>query len=248
MLETRPLATRWQSDYAGAMQLGLGFTNDDNYTFGQYTGLQDDGATLIGNLRWQDFRSGEEYWQVSMSDLGLDTREGHLTWGRTDRLRVQLGFDSQQQVRNDSGRTPFSGEDKQTLPGNWVSGQNTTDFANLNASLRGFDRELDRDKLSMAFDARLNDNWRLDSNLSYEEKEGNGDVGTGIYINGAAADAVLLRSPIDYSTTEFDLGLAYDEGQLHLNGQLAYSIFDNDDDRPHLAKPLQLLRLESALP
>ena len=70
----------------------------------------------------------------------------------------------------------------------------------------------------------------MSSNLSYEEKEGHGDIGAGIYIDGSSADAVLLRSPVDYSTTEFDLGLAYDAERLHLNGQLAYSDFDNDDD------------------
>ena len=229
-LESRPLKTRWQTDYAGVAELGVGYTNDDNYMFGQYNGLQEDGATLIGNLQWQDFSNADSYWQISLSDLGLDTREGELTWGRVDRLRVKLGFDSQQQVRNDSGRTPFSGDDNQQLPGNWISGLNTSDFSSLNESLHDFDRELDRDKVSLALDARLSDNWQLQTNLSYEEKEGHGDVGAGIYIDGSSADAVLLRSPVDYSTTEFDLGLAYDGGRLHLKGQLAYSDFDNNDD------------------
>jgi MtrB/PioB family decaheme-associated outer membrane protein len=228
-LESRPVQTRWQTDYSGAVRLGLGYTSDDNYMFGQYNGLSEEGVTVIGDLQWQDFHSGDNSWQVSLSDLGLDTREGQATWGRKDRLWLTVGFDSQQQVRNDSGKTPFSGNVNQQLPGNWVSGQTTSDFATLNSSLHDFDRELDRDKLFVGIDTKLNDNWRLESNLSYEEKEGHGDTGAGIYINGASADAALLRSPVDYSTTEFDLGLAYDDERLHLNGQLAYSHFDNDD-------------------
>ena len=55
-LESRPLATRWQTDYRGAIQMGLGYTGDDNYMFGQYNGLNDDGASFIGNLQWQDFQ------------------------------------------------------------------------------------------------------------------------------------------------------------------------------------------------
>ena len=39
--ETRPLATRWQTDYSGALQLGLGYTSDDNFMFGQYNGLHE---------------------------------------------------------------------------------------------------------------------------------------------------------------------------------------------------------------
>ncbi len=100
----------------------------------------------------------------------------------------------------------------------------------MNDSLRDFDRILNRDKVFVGVDAKLNDNWHMDSHLSYEEKEGHGDAGAAIYIDGAAADAVLLRSPVDYGTTEFDLGLGYDAERLHLNGQLAYSKFDNDDE------------------
>lgn len=228
-LANRPAPTAWLSDYSGAAQFGLGYTSDDNYKFGEYNGLSKQGATLIGDLQWQDFHNSDNYWQLSLSDLGLDTREGTLTWGRPDRLRLTMGFNSQQQVRNDSGQTPFTGNTNQVLPENWASGQTTADFITLNDSLRDVDRVLDRDKVFVGIDARIDDNWRLQSNLSYEEKEGHGDVGAAIYIDGAAADAALLRSPVDYGTTEFDVGLSYDAARLHLNGQLAYSEFDNDD-------------------
>jgi MtrB/PioB family decaheme-associated outer membrane protein len=229
-LANRPVALRAPSDHAGTLQLGAGYTTDDNYMFGQYNGLNEDEVTLIGNLQWQDFKPGDNYWQVSLKDMGLDTREGKLTWGRPDRLRIEAGFDSQQQVRNDSGKTPFSGGDNQQLPDNWVSGVSTSDFATLDESLRGFDRELDRDKLFAGIEMQLGDSWGLRSNLSYEEKEGDGDIGGAIYTSLTSGDAVLLRAPVDYSTTEFDLGLSYSGGKLHLDGELAYSDFDNDDD------------------
>ena len=71
---------------------------------------------------------------------------------------------------------------------------------------------------------------RVDTNLSYEEKSGNNDIGAGIYIDGSSADAVLLNQPIDYRTTEFDLGLAYSDSKLSLEGRVFYSDFDNQDD------------------
>lgn len=228
-LQNRSAFSSAPNVYNGAARLGLGYTSQDNYMFGEYNGLSQQGATLIGDLRWQDFHSSDNYWQLSMSNLGLDTREGELVWGKPDRLRFTVGFDSQQQVRNDSGQTPFRGNATQYLPSNWASGQSTGDFSSLNDSLRDFDRVLNRDKIFLGLDTKINDHWRLQSNLSYEEKEGYGDTGAAIYIDGAGADAVLLRSPIDYATTEFDLGLAYDGERLHLNGQLAYSKFENDD-------------------
>ncbi len=225
----KPLITSLDDAYAGRLQMGGAYPFSDSFIFGQYNGLSEENLALIGNLYWQEF-SQDDYWQVSFSDLGLDTREGRLTWGRTERVRLELGFDSQRQVRNDSGRTPFRGSDKQVLPANWVSGVGARDFALLDSSLREFDRELKRNALFGAFSMPLAERWQLRSNLRYEEKRGNGDIGAGIYINGASADAVLLRLPVDYETTEFDLGLAFAGERLHLDGELAWSDFNNNAD------------------
>jgi MtrB/PioB family decaheme-associated outer membrane protein len=229
LLETRPLATRWQTEYNGVVQLGLDYTSDDSFKFGQYNGRSEKGTELIGNLRWQDF-GGDSYWRVSISDLGLDTREGEVTWGRGDRLKLQLGFDSQIQVRNDSGRTPLRGNSLLSLPDNWESGRNTSDFSTLTTSLLAVDQELQRDKLSLGLEYQLHDNWRLDTSLSYEDKEGTSVVSGAIYSDAATGDAVHLPAPVDFSTTEFDLGLAYSGNKLHLQGRLDYSKFDNDED------------------
>lgn len=228
-LQTRSLPARAQGSYAGAVELGAAYVNDDNHMFGQYNGLNEDDPTFIGNLQWQNF-TGESYWQASVSDVGLDTREGRVVWGRAGSLRIEAGFDSQQQVRNNTGATPFRGDDNQRLPDNWVAGSSTSDWAALDESLRQFDRELERDELSLAIDFTLSDNWSITSNLSYEEKEGDGDVAGAIYNDASQGSAVLLKSPVDYSTTEFDLGLAYSGERLHLGGELNYSDFDNDDD------------------
>ncbi|MEZ5573085.1 MAG: MtrB/PioB family outer membrane beta-barrel protein [Halioglobus sp.] len=228
-LQGRPRPFNFDGSSTDAVRLGLGYTSDDNYKFGEYNGLSEKGPTAIVDLRWRDFHSSDNYWQVSLSNLGLDTREGEAIWGRADRLRITLGFDSQQQVRNDSGQTPFQGNVSQSLPANWVSGQTTGDFTALDGALRDFDRVLNRDKAYIGINARIDDNWSVSSNLSYEHKEGHGDAGAGIYIDSSSADAVLLRTPVDYGTTEFDIGLAYDADRLHLNGQVAYSKFDNND-------------------
>jgi MtrB/PioB family decaheme-associated outer membrane protein len=143
-----------------------------------------------------------------------------------------VGFDSQLQVRNDSGSSPFRGSDNnQRLPDDWVSGSKTSDWSALGSSLQGFDRELERERLSLGLDAKLNDNWTLETALSYEDKQGTADVGGAIYVDAASGDSVLLPMPVDYRTTEFDLGLLYSGKQLHLEGRLAYSDFDNKDEQ-----------------
>lgn len=229
LLDTQPLASRWQGDYSGAAQLGLGYTSDDNFMFGQYNGLQEKGVTAIGNLRWQDF-DGDSFWRVDLSDLGRDTREGLVTWGRGDKLQLRLGFDSQLQVRNDSGRSPLRGNSHLTLPGEWVGASTTAGFTAFDATARDVTQELDREKLSLGVDYRLSDRWQLDSHLTYEDRSGTQISGAGIYIDAATADAVLLPESVDYNTTEFDLGLAYSGDNFYLKGSLDYSDFDNKDE------------------
>ena len=214
----------------GVAQLGLSYTSDDSFMFGEYNGLHKEGANVIGNLQWQDFSAGDSYWQVSLSNLGLDTREGIATWGRPDQLKISLGFDSQLQVRNDSGRTPFRGGSSLVLPDDWVSGPDTADWSALDSSLRGFDRELERDKLFAELDARLSDSWTLDTRISYEDRQGTADAGGAIYPDLSAGDAVLLPQPVDYRTTEFDLGVSYAGRDVQLEGRVGYSDFDNKDE------------------
>ncbi len=231
LAETRPLQTRLQTDYSGTVELGLGYVSDDNFMFGQYNGLHEKGAVLIGNLSWNQFRSGDSFWRAELTDAGLDTREGALTWGMSNRFSVTAGFDSQLQVRNDSGRTPFRGSNNLTLPDNWVSGLTTDQWTALDESLRGFERELSRDRYYLDMDARLNERWQLDTSLSYEDRQGDGEIGAAIYVDAASGDAALLPREVDYRNTEFELGLRYDDDQLHLDGRLEYADFDNQEDR-----------------
>ena len=122
--ETFLVACRRISDVP-AGDIGVG-GREIGFMFGQYNGLHEKGMTLIGDLRWQDF-AGDSYWRADVSNLGLDTREGSVTWG-SNRIRVQLGFDSQLQVRNDSGRSPLRGGSDLTLPAEWVSASTTGGF------------------------------------------------------------------------------------------------------------------------
>jgi MtrB/PioB family decaheme-associated outer membrane protein len=230
LISTQALDTRWRNEYAGGVQLGLGYVSDDNFMFGQYNGLYEEGTTVIGNLRWQDFSSSTGYWRASVDDLGLDTREGEVTWGRTDQMRLSFGFDSQIQVRNNSGKTPFRGSDSPlSLPEDWVTGSTTSDFSQLDASLRRFDQEMERDKLTAALAMKINDQWRFDSSLSYEERQGTGVTAGAMYVDASSGDAALLPMPVDYRTTEFDVGVIYSSGKLNLEGRLDYSDFDNKD-------------------
>lgn len=226
--DSRPLATRWATDYTGVAEIGVGYVSDENFEFGEYNGLNEDEAFLIGNIDWSGSGDGS-FWNLNGSNVGLDTREGQARW-RNQRWDIYFEIDSQQQVRNNSGRTPFRGGDTLLLPEGWISGINTTDFGALDASLRDFDQELDRDRYTLGVKAQLSSAWSLEGTLFYEEKQGDRDWGGAIFNNAAAGDAVILPRGVDFENTEFDLTLNYADGPLALTGSLFYSEFENGDD------------------
>ena len=223
-----PLETRWQINYSGSAELGLAYVSDENFMFGQYNGLEEDEATLIGKFDWTG--SGlNGLWQISGSDLGLDTRSGRIQWAR-DGLTVYVELDSLQQVRNNSGRSPFRGGDQLLLPADWVSSNVTSGFDTLDSSLRNVDQELERDRYTLGIAARLWENWDIESSLHYEEKEGTRDVGAAIFQDASAGHAAILPQPVDYETLEFDLNLNHSGDNYSLAGSWHYSDFDNGDD------------------
>ena len=54
--ETRPLNTRWQTDYRGILDAGIGWVSEDNFMFGQYNGLYEQGAVLLADIDWRGWR------------------------------------------------------------------------------------------------------------------------------------------------------------------------------------------------
>ena len=229
--DKRPLETRWAVDYSGSVEIGVGYVSDENWEFGEYNGLDEDEAFLIGNFDWSGGEGGT-LWNLSGSDLGLDTREGSGRW-RNESWEFFFEYDGQKQVRNKSGRTPFratEGGEVLVLPDDWVSGVNTSDFATLDSSLRSLDFEIERDLYEFGVIYRFNEALNVEAAVSYEEKEGNRDRGAAIFNDASAGDAVIIPYTIDEEVLEFDLSASYTACSLALTGSFFYSDFDNQEE------------------
>jgi MtrB/PioB family decaheme-associated outer membrane protein len=226
--DSRPLETRWALDYNGFAEIGVGYVSDENFEFGEYNALDDDEAFVIGNL---DFSGGEggSLWNLSVSDLGLDTREGSGTW-RNEAWTITLEYDGQKQVKNNTGRTPFRGGELLLLPDAWVSGVNTSDFTALADSLRDVDLEIERDIYRLGVSYRFNEALNVEGSVAYEEKEGHRDRGGATGGNISAGDAVIIPGRIDEENLEFELALNYNAGNLALSGSFFYNDFENQSD------------------
>lgn len=226
--DKRPLATRWALDYNGSVEIGVGYVSDENFEFGEYSGLNEDDAFVIGNVDWSGGSDGA-LWNLFGSNLGLDTREGGGRW-RNERWEFFLEYDGQKQVRNNTGRTPFRGGETLLLPDTWVSGVNTGDFTALDASLRGLDLEIERDIYSFGMSYQLSSAISLEGSVSYEEREGRRERGAAIAPNLSAGDAVLIPAQIDEEKLTVDLAVNFAVDGFALTGSFFYNDYDNQDE------------------
>src|SRR5690606_19957555 len=78
---------------SGEVELGAGYVSDDAFKFGDYRGLHQEGAFLIGNAAVQSLGEEGEYWSLRGGDLGLDTRFLQLNGGRQGAYALSLGYD-----------------------------------------------------------------------------------------------------------------------------------------------------------
>ncbi len=77
---------------SGTVEAGLGVVSDDSAKFGDYTGLDREGAHLVlgGTLRYRG--DGGYFADLAASDLGLDSRRLAARTGREGLYTLRLGY------------------------------------------------------------------------------------------------------------------------------------------------------------
>jgi MtrB/PioB family decaheme-associated outer membrane protein len=231
--------SRWECEYCeypegytGELDLGVGTVSDDSFKFGEYNGLNEEGAYLIGNAR-VIYRGQEDarYYDLHAHDLGLDTRSVSLSGGLQGHYDLFLRYDELPHFISDSAATPFigAGNDTLSLPAGWVASDTTAGMTALAAGLRGVELETQRKRLGLGAHLlrgpRWGPHWEYDVNFRREDRDGARGAGGAFFLKSAQ----LVR-PVDYETDEVDASIAYNSRKLQI--QLAYygSTFRNADE------------------
>jgi MtrB/PioB family decaheme-associated outer membrane protein len=104
---------------SSTVEVGVGDVNNASAKFGEYNGLQKDGAYLIGNF---NLRGGAPYdsdsawrWNVTGRDLGLRTRSLDAEVGNQGSFRVNYGYDELRRNYADDYQTFYNGAGTKTL-------------------------------------------------------------------------------------------------------------------------------------
>src|SRR2546430_14607893 len=90
-------ATRELTQPTSELEVGVGDVTQGSYTFGEYNGLQHEGAFPILNF---DLSGGGLYnsdslerWSARGADLGIDTRQLDVDYAQQGKFRIDLGYD-----------------------------------------------------------------------------------------------------------------------------------------------------------
>lgn len=206
-------------------RLNLGYVSNDNFQFSQYRDLADKGGFVSGDLAWSKINADKTgSWTVDVTNLGLDNQGLKFAWADSENLRVKAGYSESPITRNNTGITPFLGEDTLVLPSTWTAGVNTSAF-DLSQFTRRIDNRVLRKTFDVSVDKLFGSGWRLAADASFEKKEGTMLKGMAIYFNAANPQAVILPAPVDQKSDQFGLKAAYNGNRLVVEANVTYRRF-----------------------
>lgn len=213
----------WMTGWEGSITAGAGQVSDDSFKFGDYTGLEQAGgfAILEGALSYRD--GSGYYTSLYLEDAGLESRSLGLEGGRQGTYNYRFSYDNLPHFIAGTTRTPFSGENTLSLPGDWIHAGNTSGMSALPAALHDAELLRERETLAIGFDF-MPGGWEYTADFRRQIRSGVDAIG-GSFLNSGA----LLPMTIDYVTDQADLGVAFDAGTLQLGAAYYGSYFRNED-------------------
>ena len=216
----------FEQGFNAELELGLGYVSDNDFKFGEYNGLQDDGAFLVSHARARFRDENADYFDLQIRDLGLDSRSIIIEGGRQGRYQLFLDYREIPHYITDSTKTPYlgSGSDTLTLPSGWINAGSTAGMTNLRSSLQDIELKTKRKRLALGFAFIPARKWETAINLRHELREGQKRSAGSFFFNSAQ-----LVEPVDYETNEVNLSLTYSTKKWQSKLSYLGSFFNNHD-------------------
>jgi MtrB/PioB family decaheme-associated outer membrane protein len=252
------------------VEIGVINVSQDAAKFGEYTGLNKAGTSMVGNL---DVRGGRAYserenggtqrWSIKANDIGLTSRSLNATTSEQGEWSLGLSYDELRHNLSNGYQTPYQGTmggNLYTLPSNFglvtptgtgAPGTNVLTPAQQ-AAFHNLDIATTRKNTSL--NAGMNINSRLSLNFDFNHLDQSGAklmafgaaAAGGTVVNGEVVS--ILPMPTNYKTDTVNLALHWKGDQSHLSVGYFGSFFRNDYDRVNFQAYSGILPSSGALP
>jgi MtrB/PioB family decaheme-associated outer membrane protein len=217
-------------------ELGVGYTGQDSYKFGEYTGLREQGAFATGNFNVRrPLGTPADYVQATGWNLGLPSAQVDASAGSQGRWFVSGGY--QQIPRYQFEDTRFLhqglGSERLTLPVGFPglsagASQPPANINTVNAYLRDFDTRQERDIWRLGGGIRLGPDLELTLNYRQDDRDGTRLIGAVMGNSAGNPRAALLPYALNDVTRQVEALVQWSGAQAQLNVSYWYSRYDND--------------------
>jgi len=214
--------------WRGTLDFGLGYVSEDSLKFGDYRGLEEEGfyVALDGDIHFRNLEG--RYFDLYARDLGYDSRQLKMRGGNTGFYELRFGWQEIPKYRGYGTQTPLLGvgSDYLTLPADWVYSSSTAGMTELQSSLAAVALKTERRTLDAGATLNFTRNWSYRIDYQRQEKKGSRTLGGGLYMN----NATIAPAPVDFTTDQFDMALAWSGKRAQLQLGFIGSYFDNGND------------------
>jgi MtrB/PioB family decaheme-associated outer membrane protein len=213
----------FEKGYVSEAELGGGYVSDASAKFGDYTGLDEDGAVAVVNAEGGMTAESGYRLDYSLDDLGLDSRAVAIEGGKQGSYDFGFTYDRVPHTISDTGESIYGGlgTGSLTLPPGWVRAGSTAGMTALATSLRSVEPGFDRDRYGLAGRVFLGKNWSL--GLDYRRDERSGTRPT--YGSFGSVSSELLR-PIDDATDRLNATVRYEGSRWFAQVGYFASLYD----------------------
>lgn len=213
----------------GELNAGAGYISNDSYKHGDYTGLDEKGAYLIGDVQYSSRASDQTQLDVNASELGTDARDLSVA-GRTGGVfSGNVSYSEIPKLNSDTARTPYRGGSHQQLPAGWTTGGTTQAMPQLASSLRDVNLYTQRKTFALAANYQQDDALSYQVGFQRDTKEGKRPAGLAIGNNFAMARAAILAIPVDHVTDQGVITVNYIKRYWQASVSYQFSTFENDN-------------------
>ena len=252
------------------VEIGVVHVSRDAAKFGEYTGLNQAGSSMVGNL---DVRGGRAYsdrenggtqrWSIKANDLGLTSRSLNATTSEQGEWSLGLNYDELRHNLSNGYQTPYQGTmggNLYTLPtgfglvtttGTGAPGTNVLTPGQL-AAFQNMDIATTRKNTTLNAGMTINSRLSLSFDFNHLDQSGAKLMGFGAaaaggsVVNGEVVS--ILPMPTNYKTDTVNLAMHWKGDQSHLSLGYFGSFFRNDYDRVNFQAYSGTLPSGGALP
>jgi MtrB/PioB family decaheme-associated outer membrane protein len=202
------------------------YVADDEYYFGNYTGLDDDGFYLSGDLFARYWSRHGDQLRLEGYRLGQDSRAVIFKGSKQNLLKFRASYQGIPVRTYDTTVTPYrgSGSDRLKLPAGWVRAPSTQGMTQLDSALQKVKIKQDWDIYTAGLTFTPTSHWDYDVDYKRIERDGQ-DIYAGSFFFNTAE----FTRPIDYHTDEVTARLGYTARDWQLGLGYSGSYFDNEN-------------------